>query len=185
MICINCHREIPDGSSYCLHCGAKQPAPGDAWQTGSGSPETDSQSAQTPPEYGTGYQGNHQEESQQYYRQNYQQNYQQSYQQNYQGDYPQKPVSWVPYLVLSIIFTVGSMVCCCPLSLVFGGVAIAYSAQIKQASETGDEERARRMAKMALIWLIAAGVTLVLSVILSAILGTVMFEEIYDEMYYY
>ena len=95
-----------------------------------------------------------------------------------------KPVSWVPYLVLSIVFTVGSTVCCCPLSLVFGIVAIVYSVKINQASQAGDNETARRMAKMALIWLIAAGVVLVLSVIISAVFGAIVFEELGDEFYY-
>lgn len=112
-----------------------------------------------------------------------QENRQQDYQ-GYQQDSPKKPVSWVPYLVLSIIFTAGSAVCCCPLSLVFGIVAIVYSVKINQASAAGDEEGARRAARTAMIWLIVSGVVLVLSIIMSAVFGAVLFEEIYDTAYY-
>ena len=112
-----------------------------------------------------------------------QENRQQDYQ-GYQQESPKKPVSWVPYLVLSIIFTAGSAVCCCPLSLVFGIVAIVYSVKINQASAAGDEESARRAARTAMIWLIVSGVVLVLSIIMSAVFGAVLFEEIYDTAYY-
>ena len=108
-----------------------------------------------------------------------QENRQQDYQ-GYQQDSPKKPVSWVPYLVLSIIFTAGSAVCCCPLGI----VAIVYSVKINQASAAGDEEGARRAARTAMIWLIVSGVVLVLSIIMSAVFGAVLFEEIYDTAYY-
>lgn len=48
------------------------------------------------------------------------------YQQNNFNGMPQKPVNWVPYLVLSIISTL----CCC---LPFGVVGIVFSAKINSA----------------------------------------------------
>lgn len=166
MNCINCYREISDDAKFCPYCGAKQVE----------KPEPGQENRQQD------YQGN-QQGNQEDFRQGYQGDFQQDYQ-GYQQDYPKKPVSWVPYLVLSIIFTAGSAVCCCPLSLVFGIVAIVYSVKINQASAAGDEEGARRAARTAMIWLIVSGVVLVLSIIMSAVFGAVLFEEIYDTAYY-
>ena len=213
MNCVNCYREMPDDAKFCPYCGAMQPdkpegAPAgnqadeaagsngaagtsetagrdsESWRQGQG---TYTGSTDPTGDGGSGFehgnaQGYREDFGQDHSGQEYQ-NYNGGYA-NYPGDNGQKPVSWVPYLVLSIVFTVGSTVCCCPLSLVFGIVAIVYSVKINQASQAGDNETARRMAKMALIWLIAAGVVLVLSVIISAVFGAIVFEELGDEFYY-
>ena len=81
--------------------------------------------------------------------QNYEQQNQNYTQQN-QGYYqPQKPVNWVPYLILSIISTL----CCC---LPFGVVGIVFSAKINSAMLAGNLEEAQNNAKMARIWIIVS-----------------------------
>lgn len=91
-------------------------------------------------EYGQGY-------GQQ--NQNYNQQNQGYYQQNNFNGMPQKPVSWVPYLILSIISTL----CCC---LPFGVVGIVFSAKINSAMLAGNLEEAQNNAKMARIWIIVS-----------------------------
>ena len=109
--------------------------------------------------YGSGYQNNA-------YQNGYQSdNYQNTppYQQN-QGD----TVNWVPYLVVSIISTL----CCC---LPFGIVAIVFSTKINGAVTAGDIEEAKKAAKTAKIWIIAAVVAGIVAstvyLILSAMIG--------------
>lgn len=91
-------------------------------------------------EYGQGY-------GQQ--NQNYNQQNQGYYQQNNFNGMPQKPVNWVPYLILSIISTL----CCC---LPFGVVGIVFSAKINSAMLAGNLEEAHNNAKMARIWIIVS-----------------------------
>lgn len=91
-------------------------------------------------EYGQGY-------GQQ--NQNYNQQNQGYYQQNNFNGMPQKPVNWVPYLILSIISTL----CCC---LPFGVVGIVFSAKINSAMLAGNLEEAQNNAKIARIWIIVS-----------------------------
>ena len=80
---------------------------------------------------------------------NYTQQNQGYYQQNNFNGMPQKPVNWVPYLILSIISTL----CCC---LPFGVVGIVFSAKINSAMLAGNLEEAQNNAKMARIWIIVS-----------------------------
>ena len=80
---------------------------------------------------------------------NYNQQNRGYYQQNNFNGMPQKPVNWVPYLILSIISTL----CCC---LPFGVVGIVFSAKINSAMMAGNFEEAQNNAKMAKIWIIVS-----------------------------
>ena len=80
---------------------------------------------------------------------NYNQQNRGYYQQNNFNGMPQKPVNWVPYLILSIISTL----CCC---LPFGVVGIVFSAKINSAMLAGNLEEAQNNAKMARIWIIVS-----------------------------
>lgn len=141
---------------------------------------------QTANEYQYGQQSNNQDP---YSRQNYgqndynqrgygQNNYgQPNYAQNYnQLNYnQQKPLNWVPYLVLSIISTV----CCC---LPFGIVAIVFSAKINSAMAAGNIEEAQHAAKNAKIWIIVAFAVGIIVNIITFMLGM---TGIVGEYYYY
>lgn len=98
-------------------------------------------------EYGQGYGQQNQNYTQQ--APNYGQQNQGYYQQNNFNGMPQKPVNWVPYLILSIISTL----CCC---LPFGVVGIVFSAKINSAMLAGNLEEAQNNAKMARIWIIVS-----------------------------
>ena len=103
-------------------------------------------------EYGQGYGQQNQNYNQQNYTHqapNYGQQNQGYYQQNNFNGMPQKPVNWVPYLILSIISTL----CCC---LPFGVVGIVFSAKINSAMLAGNLEEAQNNAKMARIWIIVS-----------------------------
>ena len=105
-------------------------------------------------EYGQGYgqkNQNYNQQNQNYTQQapNYGQQNQGYYQQNNFNEMPQKPVNWVPYLILSIISTL----CCC---LPFGVVGIVFSAKINSAMLAGNLEEAQNNAKMARIWIIVS-----------------------------
>lgn len=105
-------------------------------------------------EYGQGYgqqNQNYNQQNQNYTQQapNYGQQNQGYYQQNNFNGMPQKPVNWVPYLILSIISTL----CCC---LPFGVVGIVFSAKINSAMLAGNLEEAQNNAKMARIWIIVS-----------------------------
>ena len=101
-------------------------------------------------EYGQQNQ-NYNQQNQNYTQQapNYGQQNQGYYQQNNFNGMPQKPVNWVPYLILSIISTL----CCC---LPFGVVGIVFSAKINSAMLAGNLEEAQNNAKMAKIWIIVS-----------------------------
>ena len=101
-------------------------------------------------EYGQQNQ-NYNQQNQNYTQQapNYGQQNQGYYQQNNFNGMPQKPVNWVPYLILSIISTL----CCC---LLFGVVGIVFSAKINSAMLAGNLEEAQNNAKMARIWIIVS-----------------------------
>ncbi len=169
MNCVNCYQEIPDGSKFCPHCGAQQP---DNPGTDYGNTQTDSGASQTvySAEAGTdsaqqsGSQPQYQSQNTQYqdaqsYGSGYQNTYTSDYQNSqyqtppvYQSSYePEKPINWVPYLVLSIITTL----CCC---LPFGIVGIVYSTKINSAVNSRDWEAAQKSAKTAKIWIIASAV---------------------------
>lgn len=117
------------------------------------------------------------------YNQNSYNNYNQTnygqpnYGQNYnQPNYnQQKPLNWVPYLVLSIISTV----CCC---LPFGIVAIVFSAKINSAIAVGNIEEAQHAAKNAKIWIIVAFAVGIVVNIITFMLGMTGFI---GEYYYY
>ncbi|MDD7359608.1 MAG: CD225/dispanin family protein [Mediterraneibacter faecis] len=98
-------------------------------------------------EYGQGYGQQNQNYTQQ--APNYGQQNKGYYQQNNFNGMPQKPVNWVPYLILSIISTL----CCC---LPFGVVGIVFSAKINSAMLAGNLEEAQNNAKMARIWIIVS-----------------------------
>lgn len=98
-------------------------------------------------EYGQGYGQQNQNYTQQ--APNYGQQNQGYYQQNNFNGMPQKPVNWVPYLILSIISTL----CCC---LPFGVVGIVFSAKINSAMLAGNLEEAQNNAKMARTWIIVS-----------------------------
>ena len=164
MNCTNCYQEIPDGSRFCPHCGAKQPEP--AAQT-----ETDQSASDA---YSTYTQTNSTQQDTQYQdpnAQNYGYDYQNSQYQTppvYQSAYePEKPINWVPYLVLSIISTV----CCC---LPFGIVGIVFSVKINSALNAGNYEEAAQNAKMAKIWTIVSFVVGLVVGILYFIFGIIV-----------
>ena len=171
MNCTNCYQEIPDGSRFCPHCGAKQSEP--AAQT-----ETDQSASDA---YSTYTQTNSTQQDTQYQdpnAQNYGYDYQNSQYQTppvYQSSYePEKPINWVPYLVLSIISTV----CCC---LPFGIVGIVYAAKINSAMNAGDYAEAERSARLAKIWIIVA---FVVGIIVNVIYTLMIFAGIGNYYYY-
>ena len=204
MNCIKCYQEIPEGSKFCPYCGAEQTSMPDAGNVNEQpestvQPEVNAQAAEPQQEetvqtstpvqqetntqhqdsYNTGDQGayNYGSNSQNdTYPNNYQNN---TYQNGYQnGDYQNMPsyqqnqgdsVNWVPYLVLSIISTL----CCC---IPFGIVAIVFSAKINSAVTAGNIEEAKKAAKTAKIWIIAAVAAGLLAsiayLVISALIGT-------------
>ena len=94
----------------------------------------------------------------------------------YQSSYePEKPINWVPYLVLSIITTV----CCC---LPFGIVGIVYAAKINSAVNTGDYAEAERAARTAKIWII---VSAVVGVLVNIVFVIMTYAGIFGSYYYY
>lgn len=195
MNCVNCYQEIPDGSKFCPHCGALQPensgadygntqaASGTSQTAYSAQPETGTDSAQqagSQPQYQDPYA---QYQNAQNYGSGYQNTYTSDYQNNqyqtppvYQSSYePEKPINWVPYLVLSIITTV----CCC---LPFGVVGIVYATKINSAMNAGNYEEAQKSAKTAKIWIIVAAAVGVIANIIVAVMAAM---GAMDSYYYY
>lgn len=188
MNCVNCYQEIQDGSKFCPHCGALQPensgadygntqaASGTSQTAYSAQPETGTDSAQqagSQPQY----------QNAQNYGSGYQNTYTSDYQNNqyqtppvYQSSYePEKPINWVPYLVLSIITTL----CCC---LPFGIVGIVYSTKINSAVNARDWEGAQKAAKTAKIWIIASAIV---GFIVEVIYVVMIYAGIAGSGYYY
>ena len=176
MNCTNCNQEIPDGSRFCPHCGAMQPE-----ATGADHAQVQADTAAQPD-------GQYQSQGAQYQdTQNYGAGSQNTsaydYQNNqyqtppvYQSSYePEKPINWVPYLVLSIITTV----CCC---LPFGIVGIVYAAKINSAVNTGDYAEAERAARTAKIWII---VSAVVGVLVNIVFVIMTYAGIFGSYYYY
>lgn len=195
MNCVNCYQEIQDGSKFCPHCGALQPensgadygntqeASGTSQTAYSAQPETGTDSAQqagSQPQYQDSYA---QYQNAQNYGSGYQNTYTSDYQNNqyqtppvYQSSYePEKPINWVPYLVLSIITTL----CCC---LPFGIVGIVYSTKINSAVNARDWEGAQKAAKTAKIWIIASAIV---GFIVEVIYVVMIYAGIAGSGYYY
>ena len=165
MRCMNCYQEIPDSCKFCPNCGAKQPVQkmepvSQVKEETTDNITEDTAEVQQPTEkvqseedeQNTSYgEPNNYEYGQGYgqQNQNYNQQNQGYYQQNNFNGMPQKPVNWVPYLILSIISTL----CCC---LPFGVVGIVFSAKINSAMLAGNLEEAQNNAKMARIWIIVS-----------------------------
>lgn len=81
-------------------------------------------------------------------------------------------------LPLSIVLVVVSALCCTnPVSIVFAGLATAFSAIAKDAFEHDDQDKARRYAKrafcMLLVWLIVTVLSFILLPMLPHILEPV------------
>ena len=108
--------------------------------------------------------------------QNYGQQYQGYYQQDNFNGMNQKPVNWVPYLVLSIISTL----CCC---LPFGVVGIVFSAKINSSMTAGNLEEAQNNAKMAKIWIIVSFAIGILTWLIYMIL--IVTGAVSSSAYYY
>ena len=128
MNCKNCYQEIPDGSKFCPHCGAKQ----NEVQANEVQPNAEQENAAGYQDV-SGYQNNS------------------GYQNvtGYQNNGQKPEINYVPYLILSIISTV----CCC---LPFGIVGIVFSVKINSAMNAGNYEEAAQDAKMAKIWTIVS-----------------------------
>ena len=168
MNCIKCYQEIPEGSKFCPHCGAEQPDTASAGNTAAQPDAAASQDTAAQQDQNTQYQDSYAQ-----YQNTYTSDYQNTQYQTppvYQSSYePEKPINWVPYLVLSIISTL----CCC---IPFGIVAIVFSAKINSAVTAGNIEEAKKAAKTAKIWIIAAVAAGLLAsiayLVISALIGT-------------
>ena len=141
MNCKNCYQEIPDGSKFCPHCGAKQNEvqPNAEQENAVKNDPVQATGAAKTTENATGYQD----------AAGYQNN--RGYQKvtGYQKNGQKQEINYVQYLVLSIISTV----CCC---LPFGIVGIVFSVKINSALNAGNYEEAAQNAKMAKIWTIVS-----------------------------
>ena len=141
MNCKNCYQEIPDGSKFCPHCGAKQNEvqPNAEQENAVKNDPVQATGAAKTTENATGYQD----------AAGYQNNSGYQNVTGYQNNGQKPEINYVPYLVLSIISTV----CCC---LPFGIVGIVFSVKINSALNAGNYEEAAQKAKMAKIWTIVS-----------------------------
>ncbi len=141
MNCKNCYQEIPDGSKFCPHCGAKQNEvqPNAEQENAVKNDPVQATGAAKTTENATGYQD----------AAGYQNNSGYQNVTGYQNNGQKPEINYVPYLVLSIISTV----CCC---LPFGIVGIVFSVKINSALNAGNYEEAAQNAKMAKIWTIVS-----------------------------
>ena len=161
MNCIKCYQEITEGSKFCPHCGAEQPDTASAANT-----DAQANTAAQPDAAASQNTAAQQDQNTQYqdpYAQYQNTQYQTPpvYQSSYE---PEKPINWVPYLVLSIITTV----CCC---LPFGVVGIVYATKINSAMNAGNYEEAQKSAKTAKIWIIVAAAVGVIANIIVAVMA--------------
>lgn len=141
MNCKNCYQEIPDGSKFCPHFGAKQNEvqPNAEQENAVKNDPVQATGAAKTTENATGYQD----------AAGYQNNSGYQNVTGYQNNGQKPEINYVPYLVLSIISTV----CCC---LPFGIVGIVFSVKINSALNAGNYEEAAQNAKMAKIWTIVS-----------------------------
>ena len=141
MNCKNCYQEIPDGSKFCPHCGAKQNEvqPNAEQENAVKNDPVQATGAAKTTENAAGYQD----------AAGYQNNSGYQNVTGYQNNGQKPEINYVPYLVLSIISTV----CCC---LPFGIVGIVFSVKINSALNAGNYEEAAQNAKMAKIWTIVS-----------------------------
>lgn len=141
MNCKNCYQEIPDGSKFCPHCGAKQNEvqPNAEQENAVKNDPVQATGAAKTTENAVGYQD----------VSGYQNNSGYQNVTGYQNNGQKPEINYVPYLVLSIISTV----CCC---LPFGIVGIVFSVKINSAMNVGNYEEAAQNAKMAKIWTIVS-----------------------------
>lgn len=164
MKCMNCYQEISDSCKFCPNCGAKQPVQkmepvSQVKEETIDNITEDTAEVQQPTEKVQPEEDVLPEEKVQPTEPTQPEDVEGSYQndpyksvtqeQNNFNGMPQKPVNWVPYLILSIISTL----CCC---LPFGVVGIVFSAKINSAMLAGNLEEAQNNAKMARIWIIVS-----------------------------
>ena len=159
MNCKNCYQEIPDGSKFCPHCGAKQNEvqPNAEQENAVKNDPVQATGAAKTTENATGYQD----------VSGYQNNSGYQNVTGYQNNGQKPEINYVPYLVLSIISTV----CCC---LPFGIVGIVFSVKINSAMNAGNYEEAVQNAKMAKIWTIVSFVVGLVVGILYFIFGIIV-----------
>ena len=159
MNCKNCYQEIPDGSKFCPHCGAKQNEvqPNAEQENAVKNDPVQATGAAKTTENATGYQD----------AAGYQNNSGYQNVTGYQNNGQKPEINYVPYLVLSIISTV----CCC---LPFGIVGIVFSVKINSAMNAGNYEEAAQNAKMAKIWTIVSFVVGLVVGILYFIFGIIV-----------
>ena len=159
MNCKNCYQEIPDGSKFCPHCGAKQNEvqPNAEQENAVKNDPVQATGAAKTTENATGYQD----------AAGYQNNSGYQNVTGYQNNGQKPEINYVPYLVLSIISTV----CCC---LPFGIVGIVFSVKINSAMNVGNYEEAAQNAKMAKIWTIVSFVVGLVVGILYFIFGIIV-----------
>lgn len=184
MNCIKCYQEISEGSKFCPHCGAEQPdtasaANTDAQANTAAQPDAAaSQNTAAQPDAAASQDTVAQQDQNTQYQDPYAQ-YQNTYTSDHQNTQyqtppvyrssyePEKPINWVPYLVLSIITTV----CCC---LPFGVVGIVYATKINSAMNAGNYEEAQKSAKTAKIWIIVAAAVGVIANIIVAVMAAML-----------
>ena len=159
MNCKNCYQEIPDGSKFCPHCGAKQNEvqPNAEQENAVKNDPVQATGAAKTTENAAGYQD----------AAGYQNNSGYQNVTGYQNNGQKPEINYVPYLVLSIISTV----CCC---LPFGIVGIVFSVKINSAMNAGNYEEAVQNAKMAKIWTIVSFVVGLVVGILYFIFGIIV-----------
>ena len=159
MNCKNCYQEIPDGSKFCPHCGAKQNEvqPNAEQKNAVKNDPVQATGAAKTTENAAGYQD----------AAGYQNNSGYQNVTGYQNNGQKPEINYVPYLVLSIISTV----CCC---LPFGIVGIVFSVKINSAMNAGNYEEAVQNAKMAKIWTIVSFVVGLVVGILYFIFGIIV-----------
>ena len=159
MNCKNCYQEIPDGSKFCPHCGAKQNEvqPNAEQENAVKNDPVQATGAAKTTENAAGYQD----------AAGYQNNSGYQNVTGYQNNGQKPEINYVPYLVLSIISTV----CCC---LPFGIVGIVFSVKINSAMNAGNYEEAVQNAKMAKTWTIVSFVVGLVVGILYFIFGIIV-----------